>query len=186
VLSDNPKLTRRKRRRMILACYSAAFLLATVAVYLLHFRHVSVFRLGGYFPLLLSFIIVLGGLRLGGPVRPFSRRIGAAAANQPLIQLRLGSRKHPPDETFLDERDIAIGDHVHCLAMSILRCATFLFVLALWASAVFHHPAWLPVVAGIGSFLLFVAAMSLPQGIILRAEPDPVPEPSAQIAGVPQ
>lgn len=183
MLSDNPKLTLRKRRWMVAAYYFAAVLLAAVAVYALHFRHVSVFLLGAYFPLLLSFIIVLGGLRLGGPVRPFSRRVGSDAT-QPLIQLRLSGRKS--GENVLDERDIAVRDHAHYVAMCMLRFATWIFAMVVWAFAVFHRIAWLPITAGVGAFLLFVAAMSLPQAILLWTEPDPASESPAQLTGAAQ
>lgn len=140
---------------------------------------------------LLSWLVLspglLGGVRAGGLVRPFSPRYGRTWYNFPLTELFLSHRRRREEDTApVDERDREVRDHAHYLAMSVLRLGALLLAVGVWAAMILRSACLAPL-ATFGCYALFIAAMTLPQAILLWTEPDLAPEPlDSTVAGVSQ
>lgn len=180
MLSEQIQKSRRNRRRIVVVYYVVTL---AIGYFAWDFVHHGWSRDGlhgflyGFFPgILLSWLILfpglLGGIHAGGLVRPFSPRYGRTAYNAPLTGLFLTGR-HRRDEavTPADERDVAVRDHAHYLALSFIRMVVLLLAVAVWA-ATLMRAAWLPGLASIGICALLILAMTLPQAILLWTEPD--------------
>jgi hypothetical protein len=168
---------------MVIGYYAGAFFLAVAWGLTLHSRFTNL--TGILFPVLTLFTGILGGVRPGGPVRPYSPALARTAYSTPLTQLFLTVRQRASEDGGeVDERDRAVRDRVHYQAMSTLRLGTFLF-LAIIAIAVTGNRLWMRIAALEGSYVLFILAMTLPQAILLWTEPDSEPEPTILSAPIP-
>lgn len=161
----------RVRRRCLVVGYYALVMTLGVAWGFELFRG-SRF-VGAFVPLLFVISIALGGLRAGGPVRPFSPFYDTA----PSLTL-LSTR----DRNSVGERDICVRDRAHYAAYSALRWALLFSTFAvLWIFALAR--TWLAPVAACLLYPAFALIMSLPQAILLWTEPDPAPESSSGLTG---
>jgi hypothetical protein len=170
MLSDDSKINRSRRRQLVIVWYAASLAVGIFTLWGPHWLRHNGFNL--LLPLLIIAAGTLGGVRPGGLVRPFSPAMARTAYNTPLTQLFLEARpRRSGEEGELDERDVAIRNQAHFVAMNYLRAAAlvFLAVILLFAG----DPAQLLDTALLGSYLLFLLVMTLPQAIILWTEPDP-------------
>jgi len=190
MLSEQTHCSRTARRRIVVIYYAATLAFGYCAWdFLLH----GMARTGwsgfvtGFFPgFLLAWLTLspglLGGIHAGGLVRPFSPRYGRTAYNAPLTELFLvARRRHDDDAAPADERDIAVRDRAHYLALSVIRLVALLLALVVWA-AILLRAHWLPGVAALGCYALLILAMTLPQAILLWTEPDLISDPEAEPA----
>ena len=193
MLSEQIRCSRTARRRIVVIYYAATLAFGYCAWdFLLH----GMARTGwsgfvtGFFPgFLLSWLALspglLGGVHAGGLVRPFSPRYGRTAYNAPLTELFLVARhRHDDDHAPADERDIAVRDHAHYLALSVIRLVVLLLAVVVWSTTLLRV-RWLPGVAALGCYALLILAMTLPQAILIWTEPDPEPDLQEEIAPSP-
>ena len=190
MLSEQFRWSRLTRRRFVALYYAATLAFGYCAWdFVLHgwSRNGWGGFLSGFFPgFLLAWLVLspglLGGVHAGGLVRPFSPRYGRTWYNAPLTELLLTTKKvHDDDLTPADERDIAVRDHAHYLALAAIRLLALLLAVAVWSATLLRAP-WLTPVAALGCYALLILAMTLPQAILLWTEPEPVPDSSLQIA----
>jgi predicted MFS family arabinose efflux permease len=166
--------TRRSRRRLVLGYTLLLLTLGAVAIArpksFLPVMVCQCFTLGG----------LLGGIASGGPVKRyesgnrFADDPSLTTAAYPVQTLNLSGHLLNPDQ-MLDEREHAERDRAHYMAYKILRFVVPAFCLGfaylLWIlPAVFVHAA-----PGI-LWLLVLVVLSLPQIVLLWAEPDPMPD----------
>lgn len=163
----------RKDRRVFVLGY-CTFLLAFVALGVLWNQG---FLFGG---VLQSVVLagVLGGIRGGGPVRPFSGRQREAGdftvttANFPVQTLNLEHRLPTSEQLVrLDERERSERDEAHFVAFRLLRYTAGPLCLAL-ALLLYDLPR---LAIRFGPAMLWTVLMlilSLPQLVILWTEPD--------------
>jgi hypothetical protein len=117
---------------------------------------------------------LLGGIKIGGPVKPYS---GAPVDGpQPFTLLNLSpSTKVHRIWSGLDERETMQRDRAHFQAYRLLLISMFLLGLAgifveIWGPTLFNGR--MPVLL----WGVLVYAMSLPQSVLLWTEPDIAPE----------
>lgn len=122
---------------------------------------------------------LLGGIRRGGPVKPYAYPSFEREMDAPVQGLNLEGRK-PFDESLtwtpLDERERTQRDVAHYTAYRILRWSFGLFVLGYFA-VMGWAAAWIAdrTLFLLWLFLLYV--LSLPQAVVLWTEPQaPVEE----------
>ncbi len=159
------------RRLLVVAYY--ALLLSIVAFALWQGGHFwgslsgLTFALGG----------MLGGIRQGGPVKPYSK------VPQPQIvqALNLEGRRPFEQSIPLDERERHQRDHAHFLAFRVLyvtlAVATLAYVVCLANLPQPTQRATPPLL-----WAFFVYVLSLPQCVLLWTEPD---EPAGELTRVP-
>ena len=165
-----PLRTQAQRRRLVWIYYAS--LLGLTVLYLWK-PHPTIG------PMLAQVVFLgglLGGIRVGGPVKPYSEP-GRLEGNGPgeLTTLNLSGQPRP-FRLFspLDERERHERDQAHYRAYVVLRWTVLAgaFVLALTS---FIAPAWL---AGHAAALLWafvVYLLSLPQSVVLWTEPSAAP-----------
>lgn len=175
MLQPQSNSTRPKRRAFIVAYYAVVVVLGVIWGLMLYRDS----RYSGVLiPVLYLVSIALGGVKAGGPVRPFSRFYDTSTRPP---QSLLSPRRSSP----VDERDTLVRNHAHYAAYSVMRALGLLCTLVIVAVFVLDRHWLLPLMA----FLLYPAyalLMSLPQAILLWTEPNLDPESSAQLAGEPQ
>lgn len=148
--------TLRKRRAIVIGYYLAV---AFAGVFFGHALDHHTAAVAPLIPALYVVSVALGGVKSGGPIRPFSRFYRTSARPSPV-----------------DERDARVRDRAHYAAFSLMRAAGLLFTLLLVAVFVLDRQWLVPLMA----FLLYPAyalVMSLPQAILLWTEPDMAPDP---------
>lgn len=151
------------QRRLLVVLYYAILLLVT---------GIASFRRNRFPPYLgiQTFILagLLGGIRGGGPVKPYSQPGGQDA---PPLSLGLSPTRIPGAWTPLDERETERRNWAHFRAYRILIAlfgATALTSLVAWnfAAGPLTHAAPLLL------WLLLVVTLSLPQAVLLWTEPE--------------
>jgi len=159
----------RSQRRMLVVCFY---------LFVLAFAAVPLYR-SDWFPmgmvvqtLLLGGL--LGGIKEGGPVKPFSKSIIPLDHSEPGWESVVPNNR-PPKVSLppLDERERVERDHAHYEAYRILRwglggAALLYWLLLNWALT----KAWLYVNSPILLWLLVVFVLSLPQAVVLWTELD--------------
>ena len=123
----------------------------------------------------------LGGYNFGGLVKPFTGKAPRQSTMRetPFLMLALRVYQPAPEESEYrnDEREMHQRDRAHYQAYQVLTIAlTALWLLADWKMKAPRLLAWMPVsVDGLlyGLVLMaIVAALTLPQAILLWTEPD--------------
>ena len=165
------------RRALVVAIYTGLAILMA-ALWSIDRWHTS----GMYmiFATVLVNRLFLGGYNFGGLIKPFNgkapRRSGAPS---PFLMLALRIYIPAPDESEYrnDERELHQRDRAHYQAYLVLTIAlTLLWILADWKMTAPRSLAWMPVSADVllyGLVLMaIVAAVTLPQAILLWTEPD--------------
>jgi hypothetical protein len=165
------------RRTLVVLIYAA---LSALMIALFLADH---WRTTGYFLVVATGLVnrfFLGGYEFGGLIKPFSGK-APRRAGQPPPFLLLGLRLyHPqPDESEYrsDERELQQRDRAHYAAYQCIAVVlVVLWLLATWNTFKPHLLAWIPVSP---SMLIYgvvlaaiVAALTLPQAILLWTEPD--------------
>jgi hypothetical protein len=133
----------------------------------------QVFTLGG----------MLGGIKIGGPVKVYSNPIAATGISG-VQTLNLAGRPnfdgtiHSP---WLDEREELQRDFAHFTAFRILRW-TLGFACCLYWLAYYNAPTWLSTKGPILAWTVLIYVLSLPQSVLLWTEPN---APTADILEMP-
>jgi hypothetical protein len=162
-----------RRRTVVVLLYLMVLLLTAVTIY----RH-------RYFPMALliqtlALGSLFGGIRRGGPVKPYGKLALPILAPDPHTgdaeRYSLTGTRAPFESMLLDERETGQRDLAHYRAFVILRWVLGLSAVAFWFGSLAAPAVVLP-----GSpvllWALMVFVLSLPQSVILWTEPDPVPE----------
>jgi len=157
-----PLRTQSQRRRLVLGYY------ALLAIFF-----VPLFVLGK--PILFTLIAqtltlggILGGIRAGGPVKPYGGGSADHDASS-LLTLNLEGKRRRGMSPWLDEREQAERDHAHYLAYKILRWVLGMTAVA-YLVAVQFSKAWLEPRASALLWMLLVVVLGLPQSVILWNE----------------
>ncbi|HEY6446242.1 MAG TPA: hypothetical protein VIY53_07280 [Acidobacteriaceae bacterium] len=179
MLTDNRKLTLRRRRWMVIGYYAGAAALPVIGIAAMRWRFAGHIAVMAFFPLLTAFAGLLGGISPGGPVRYYGQPGGRTARDGFLTRRSLTGGKGPLGEMPLDERDFAVRDRAHYRAMRIVRILVGPYALAVWFVVDLRLPG-LPALAGLGAYVLFILAMTLPQAILFWTEPEPGLDPETR------
>jgi hypothetical protein len=120
---------------------------------------------------------LLGGLRQGGPVKPY----GKVPQPEGVQTLNLAGRRSFEESVPLDERERGRRDHAHFTAYRILyvtlACAALPYLICLLNLPQLTERATPPLL-----WAFFVYVLSLPQCVLLWTEPD---EPAGELRPVP-
>ena len=162
-------LRSRFRRRAIVAIYYGYLvLLAAIACWKHKFLPYALItqtlNLGAFF----------GGIRSGGPVKPYSD-FTPEAGYSGVQELNLAGIRTSAKLKALDEREVEQRNEAHYTAYRILRW-TICIVTALFLIGIAIAPK--PVInsARVILWFLTIFVLSLPQSVILWTEPEPLPE----------
>jgi hypothetical protein len=124
---------------------------------------------------------LLGGIRMGGPVKAYAQPTFPLDMSGTVRTLNLDGRK-PFDAPWepLDERERMQRDFAHYTAYRILRWSFSVFVLGYFI-ATGWVPAWLADKTLFLLWLFLLYVLSLPQAVVLWTEPQ---EPAGELARV--
>ena len=164
-----PLQTQSQRRRLVALYYLVLLALAVAGLWKPHAA------LGPMLAQTLVYGGLLGGIRVGGPVKPYSNPgiLEGAGAAEELTTLNLsGTPRRFSLFTRLDEREQHERDHAHYLAYRLLRW-TVLIVAPTLCFAAIWVPSWLPGHAAVLFWVFVVYLFSLPQSVVLWTEPSP-------------
>jgi hypothetical protein len=171
------------RRALVILIY------ATLAVLMATLFALDRWRTSGYYLVFATFLVnrlFLGGYNFGGLIKPFNGKAPRRSEAPPpflLLALRV-YRPQPMDNEYRsDERELQQRDRAHYLAYQALAAAlAILWLLAGWNTFTPRLLARIPVSP---SLLIYgvvlasiVAALTLPQAILLWTEPDMEEDPS--------
>lgn len=170
------RIESRRARRWMVVAYGALIAALCVGLVRHQARHgVEDLNPWGLFPMFVGFIAILGGVKAGGVVKPFSGRqfAGLPTPGDEGGQTIFGSKRiFPPEESSaLDEREENERNRVHYAAYTVSRWLT-LGLYLVYAGIGAFHSAWFPRVGPLFLFLLTLVLWSLPQSLILWNEPD--------------
>ena len=170
------RIAGRRARRWLVAGYWALMLLICVGFLLHQTRHgVEALNPWGLLPIFAGIVSLLGGVKVGGAVKPFSGRqyMGSPTPGDEGGLTLLGHKSiYPPEDSgILDERDRNQRDAVHYVAYTAVRWLA-LALLFLYGAIGAAHASWFPRVGPFLLFLLTLVLWSLPQTVILWTEPD--------------
>ena len=128
---------------------------------------------------------LLGGIRMGGPVKAYAQPYFPLDMDSTVHTLNLAGRR-PFDTSSsenwvpLDERERTQRDVAHYKAYRILRWGFGMFVLAYFIASVWV-PVWLADKTLLLLWLFLLYVLSLPQSVVLWTEP---PEPAGELVEV--
>jgi hypothetical protein len=167
-----PLRTTHQRRAIVIGYYTFVSAFPLIAMLRGHGN------IGLFLPQTLVLGGLLGGIRPGGPVKPYNGAEGRPGTlsdttpNYPIQSLNLSGNIRPDQALTLDEREQAQRDHAHYLAYAILRwvlgATALLFILLVQMDNTWLL-RWSPVLL----WTLLIFTLSLPQSILLWTEPDP-------------
>lgn len=168
---------RTHRRALVVLIYAA---LTALMVGLFCADH---WRTTGYYLVFATFLVnrlFLGGYNFGGLIKPFSGkppRDSQASPHFVLLTLRIYHREPTNSEYRSDERELQQRDRAHYQAYQALAVVlALLWLLSSWDAFRPHLLAWIPISSSLliyGMVLAaIVAALTLPQVILLWTEPD--------------
>ena len=158
-----PLRTPHQRRTFVVVYYVALFLFAALALW----------KMQGMLVVLLPQTIILGGLlggiTMGGPVKPYAAP-AALERTGSMVSLNLQGRRRFGLSSPLDEREQMQRDHAHYTAYRILMLTLSLAFAVCWMP-IDSQAAWLKQREPILLWVLLVYALSLPQSVLLWTEP---------------
>jgi hypothetical protein len=164
----------RGRRRLLVILYWCVVALACWG-FLRHQARYGVedMHLWGMFPLFVGLTGLMGGVRTGGPVKPFRGTIWQGWTGGAVeVATLLRSSIHPTeDQTELDEREKFSRDWVHFVSYTVARWLILLLLVA-YGLAGAAHVSWFSRIGPFFVFFLTITLWSLPQSLILWTEPD--------------
>jgi hypothetical protein len=172
-----PLKTQRQRRLLVVLYYAVLLGIAAAGLWL------GKNDWGGLVAQTFVFGGLLGGIRMGGPVKAYAYPSFERDMDGPVHGLNLEGRK-PFDESLtwtpLDERERTQRDVAHYTAYRILRWSFGAFVLGYFLVTGLA-PVWLAdrTLLLLWVFLLYV--LSLPQAVVLWTEPE---GPAGELAEV--
>ena len=161
-----PLKTQKQRRLLVVLYYAVRLGLAVVGLWI---------NKRDWGPLVAQTFVVgglLGGIRIGGPVKIYEEPILPLDMEGAVQTLNLSGRKRF-DSTWssLDERERGQRDMAHYTAYRILRWSFGLFVLGYFGVSAFA-PAWLADKTLFLLWLFLLYVLSLPQAVVLWTEPE--------------
>jgi hypothetical protein len=173
---------RAHRRTLVALIY---FVLAALMLVLFLADH---WRTTGYYLVFATFLVnrlFLGGYNFGGLIKPFGANPPRRSSQPPpFLLLALHVYRPEPEESEYksDERELQQRDRAHYTAYQCIAVVlVVLWLLATWNTFKPHLLAWIPLSP---SLLIYgvvlaaiVAALTLPQAILLWNEPDMEDEP---------
>ena len=166
--------SRRRRRAVVAAYYVLLLALLSVGLYKQRFLGyvfvIQTFTLGGFF----------GGIRAGGPVKPYSESV-PDPDKSPIQELNLNGSRPLGLRALLDEREIHQRDHAHYTAYRLL-CVVLCVGTVIFLFGVNLAPKFFANNASNLLWTLTVFVLSLPQSVILWTEPEPLPEGELALA----
>jgi hypothetical protein len=174
-------LRTQRQRRLLVVLYYALFLALSAL-----FFWKSLGSIGVILPQVFTLGGMLGGIKIGGPVKVYQYPHLPLALDGPIQTLNLEDRKPfntvgPEGWSPLDERELTQRDFAHFTAYRILRW-TLGFACCLYWLAYANLPAWLSNKGPILAWTLLVYVLSLPQSVLLWTEPN---APTADIIEIP-
>lgn len=171
------RITRRSSRRWIVAAFWCYALAMAVAPTVRQIHH-ELTPLGAYltFFLLLLVTLCLGGVCVGGMVRPFRNAHFVRAQQRPKIQplfVQAAKARGIPDlrDFSLDEREVLDRDQCHFLAYTVVRWSAPV-LMGLYCGLGTWRPEAMATLGPLFLYLLTLVLWSLPQSILLWTEPD--------------
>ncbi|MGA8740899.1 MAG: hypothetical protein WB561_06910 [Terracidiphilus sp.] len=182
----------RVRRRALVVSIYAGLALLMASLWSVDRWHTS----GVYMIFATIFVnrLFLGGYNFGGLIKPFNGKAPRRSAYRetPFLMLALRVYQPTPEESEYrsDEREVHQRDRAHYQAYKVLTIGlTVLWLVADWKMKVPRLLMWMHVSADgllYGLVLMaIVAALTLPQAILLWTEPDMEEEVTASISGQP-
>jgi hypothetical protein len=174
-----PLRTRRERRLLVIGYYVVLFLFSALGLWKSHGN--IVFLL----PQVLTFGGMLGGIKIGGPVKPYSEAMIPVGGASGIQTLNLEGRKVFDDGLYpspLDERERSQRNFAHYHAYRILRWTLGRACFLYWLSFDWNA-AWISARGPILAWILIVYVLSLPQSVLLWTEPE---GPAGELAMVRQ
>lgn len=158
-----PLRTLHQRRILVVGYYVVLLFFAAVALWMAHDMLVVLLpqtvMLGG----------LLGGIKMGGPVKPYAAP-AALESTGSIVSLNLQGRRRFGSSSPLDEREQMQRDHAHYTAYRILMLTLGLAFAICWMP-LDSQALWLKQREAILLWLLLVYALSLPQSVLLWTEP---------------
>ena len=168
-----PLRTRRQRQMLVMGYYAILLIFALLALWrgVVHIAYLipQVVTLGG----------LLGGIKMGGPVKYFYDTKGVPKDGSGLESLNLSGRR--PFSVWgsnapMDERERAQRDGAHFKAYRIVMITLGLATCAYWI-AVNADAAWVTARMPLLLWVMLIYVLSLPQAVLLWTEPQaPVAE----------
>ena len=166
-----------RRRTLVVLIYAALVALMAALFVADHWRTT------GYYLVFATFLVnrlFLGGYNFGGLIKPFSGKPLRRSEQAPpflLLALRVYRPGPAANEYRSDERELQQRDRAHYQAYQAIAIAlAALWLLSSWDAFRPHLLAWIPASPGLliyGMVLAaIVAALTLPQAILLWTEPD--------------
>jgi hypothetical protein len=168
-----PLRTKRQRRTIVVLYYALLLFFLIVGLYK------SRGSIGFLAPQIVLFGGLLGGIKAGGPVKPYSEAAVRGADTNSLQTLNLEGRK-PFGVTFferLDERERGQRDLAHYKAYRILMLTLGIVFVVYWISLDWTY-MWIATKGPVLTMVLLVYVLSLPQSVLLWSEPDALDEPT--------
>ena len=165
-----PLKTQKQRRLLVVLYYAVLLGFAVAGIW------VGKQAWGSLAAQTLIFGGLLGGIRIGGPVKMYTQPHLPLDMDSTVHTLNLAGRK--PFDTYstyswvpLDERERMQRDTAHYTAYRILRWAFGGFVLAYFLGSVWV-PVWLADKTLFLLWLFLLCVLSLPQAVVLWTEPE--------------
>jgi hypothetical protein len=172
-----PLKTQRQRRLLVVLYYAAFFSFSAFGLWK------SQGHVGYLIPQVLTFGGLLGGIKIGGPVKVYSDSMVPVGGGSGVQTLNLEGRKAFDDRispTLLDERERSQRNFAHYHAYRILRWTLGVACCAYWLSLNWSY-AWLSTKGPILAWILLVYVLSLPQSVLLWTEPE---EPAGELVEI--
>jgi len=172
-----PLKTQRQRRLLVVLYYLFLLALAVVGLWKSH-AHI-----GYLIPQILTMGGMLGGIKIGGPVKVYAEPKLPLDMDSTVQTLNLDGRK--PFGSYwspLDERERSQRNFAHYTAYRILRWTLGFACCAYWLSLNWSY-AWLSTKGPILAWILLVYVLSLPQSVLLWTEPE---EPVGELVALPR
>jgi len=114
---------------------------------------------------------LLGGVKVGGPVKPFRGAHWVPQLERQEIQTLFSKKEPILQDADLDERETLQRDRVHFFAYTAARWMA-IGLLAIFCLVAAWNPAWSVRFGSASFYLLVLTLWSLPQSILLWTEPD--------------
>ncbi len=171
--------SRARRRWLVALVYIGMAVIMAGCWFFDHWQGLSVILL--YCTASLANSVFFGGIGFGGLIRPFNDKSRPFIHNPPAVRLlRWGLRPVPKfnvEDNRNDERELHRRDHAHYGAYrALIAGISMLWLVAIWALLSPRRLDWGPMSANLVLFgavmVILMAALTLPQAIILWTEPD--------------
>jgi hypothetical protein len=172
-----PLRTRQQRRLLVTLYYVALVAFSGLGLWKGHGN------VGFLIPQVLTVGGLLGGIKIGGPVKVYAEPRLPLDMGAGIQTLNLDQRK--PFDSFwspLDERERSQRDFAHYHAYRILRWTLGIACCAYWLTLNWSY-LWLSTKGPVLAWILLVYVLSLPQSVLLWTEPG---GPAGELVAMPR